>query len=199
MENKKAQPQKNKTPKKKRLSKKARRRRRVRIAIVTLPIVIVVLAAVALIGSAVLFRVEGFSLSGEGRYDGDEIVSASGIDIGDCLMWINLNKAEDRITKKLPYIETVTIKRKLPHTVSIEYKQAKVLYGVCVDGTWALTDTKYKVIELLDFEPENVSQKIKLPKAKTFEPGSVIAFEVKDGEESPLDTFGSMRSKRRAT
>lgn len=35
MENKKAQPQKNKTPKKKRLSKKARRRRRVRIAIVT--------------------------------------------------------------------------------------------------------------------------------------------------------------------
>ena len=78
-----------------------------------------------------LFRVEGFSLSGEGRYDGDEIVSASGIDIGDCLMWINLNKAEDRITKKLPYIETVTIKRKLPHTVSIEYKQAKVLYGVC--------------------------------------------------------------------
>ena len=85
MENKKAQPQKNKTPKKKRLSKKARRRRRVRIAIVTLPIVIVVLAVVALIGSAVLFRVEGFSLSGEGRYDGDEIVSASGIDIGDCL------------------------------------------------------------------------------------------------------------------
>ena len=69
MENKKAQPQKNKTPKKKRLSKKARRRRRVRIAIVTLPIVIVVLAAAALIGSAVLFRVEGFSLSGEGRYE----------------------------------------------------------------------------------------------------------------------------------
>ena len=41
--------------------------------------------------------------------------------------------------------------RDRPHTVSIEYKQAKVLYGVCVDGTWALTDTKYKVIELLDF------------------------------------------------
>lgn len=199
MENKKAQPQKNKTPKKKRLSKKARRRRRVRIAIVTLPVVIVVLAAVALIGSAVLFRVEGFSLSGEGRYDGDEIVSASGIDIGDCLMWINLNKAEDRITKKLPYIETVTIKRKLPHTVSIEYKQAKVLYGVCVDGTWALTDTKYKVIELLDSEPENVSQKIKLPKAKTFEPGSVIAFEVKDGEESPLDTYKNLLTEAEKT
>ena len=199
MENKKAQPQKNKTPKKKRLSKKARRRRRVRIAIVTLPIVIVVLAVVALIGSAVLFRVEGFSLSGEGRYDGNEIVSASGIDIGDCLMWINLSKAEDRITKKLPYIETVTIKRKLPHTVSIEYKQAKVFYGVCVDGTWALTDTKYKVIELLDSEHENVSQIIKFPKAKTFEPGSVLAFDVKDGEESPLDIYKNLMAEAEKT
>lgn len=199
MENKKTQPKKTQKPKKKRLSKKARRRRRVRIAIVTLPVVIVVLAIVALVGSAVLFRVEGFSLSGNGRYDGSEIVSASGIDIGDCLMWINLDKAEDRITKKLPYIETVTIKRKLPHTVSIEYKQAKVFYGVCVDGAWALTDTKYKVIELLDSEPENVSQKIKFPKAKTFEPGSVLAFEVKEGEESPLDTYKNLMSEAEKT
>lgn len=142
---------------------------------------IVVLAVAALIGSAVLFRVEGFSLGGEGRYSKDEIVNASGIDVGDCLMWINLNKAEDRITKTLPYIESVTIKRKLPHTVSIEYKQAKVFYGVCVDGTWALTDTKYKVVELLDSEPKTAAQKIKLPKAAVFEVGSVIGFDVKDG------------------
>ncbi len=74
-----------------------------------------------------------------------------------------------------------------------------MLYGVCVDGTWALTDTKYKVIELLDSEPENVSQKIKLPKAKTFEPGSVIAFEVKDGEESPLDTYKNLLTEAEKT
>lgn len=192
MENKKAQPKKTQMPKKKRLSKKARRRRRIRIAIVTLPVAAVVLAIVTLISSAVLFRVEGFSLSGDGRYDGYEIINASGIEVGDCLMWINLGKAEDSITKKLPYIEAVTIKRKLPHTVSIDYKQAEVFYGVCVDGTWALTDTKYKVVELLDAEPENVSQKIKFPKALTFEPGSVLAFEVEEGGESPLDTYKSL-------
>ena len=160
---------------------------------------IVVLAVAALIGSAVLFRVEGFSLGGEGRYSKDEIVNASGIDVGDCLMWINLNKAEDRITKTLPYIESVTIKRKLPHTVSIEYKQAKVFYGVCVDGTWALTDTKYKVVELLDSEPKTAAQKIKLPKAAVFEVGSVIGFDVKEGEESPLDTYKKLMAEAEKT
>lgn len=199
MENKKAQPKKTQMPKKKRLSKKARRRRRIRIAIVTLPVAAVVLAIVTLISSAVLFRVEGFSLSGDGRYDGYEIINASGIEVGDCLMWINLGKAEDSITKKLPYIEAVTIKRKLPHTVSIDYKQAEVFYGVCVDGTWALTDTKYKVVELLDAEPENVSQKIKFPKALTFEPGSVLAFEVEEGGESPLDTYKKLMAEAEKT
>lgn len=195
MGDKNRQQQKTQKPKKKKLSKKAKRGRRIRIAIVALPVVIVVLAVAALIGSAVLFRVEGFSLGGEGRYSKDEIVNASGIDVGDCLMWINLNKAEDRITKTLPYIESVTIKRKLPHTVSIEYKQAKVFYGVCIDGTWALTDTKYKVVELLDSEPKTAAQKIKLPKAAVFEVGSVIGFDVKDGEESPLDIYKKLMAE----
>lgn len=197
MGDKNRQQQKTQKPKKKKLSKKAKRGRRIRIAIVALPVVIVVLAVATLIGSAVLFRVEGFSLGDEGRYSKDEIVNASGIDAGDCLMWINLNKAEDRITKTLPYIESVTIKRKLPHTVSIEYKQAKVFYGVCIDGTWALTDTKYKVVEFLDSEPKTAAQKIKLPKAAVFEVGSVIGFDVKDGEESPLDTYKKLMAEAR--
>ena len=44
-----------------------------------------------------------------------------------------------------------------------------------------------------------MSQKIKLPKAKTFEPGSVIAFEVKDGEESPLDTYKNLLTEAEKT
>lgn len=162
--------------KKRRLSKKARRRRRIVKAIVISPIIIIILVLLFLIFGSIFFRVEGFSMSGSGKYEGYEIIAASGIDEGDSLMWINVKKSEKNILKKLPYIESVTIKRKFPHTVTVEYKQVETIYGVCVGDKWVLTDPSFKVLEILEAEPTKTAMLIKMPAASVCEPGSTLVF-----------------------
>ena len=51
----------------------------------------------------------------------------------------------------------------------------------------------------MDSEPKTAAQKIKLPKAAVFEVGSVIGFDVKDGEESPLDTYKKLMAEAEKT
>lgn len=176
--------------KKKRLSKKARRKRRIRIAIVFSPVVILVLLVTFLISSFTVFRVQSFDLKGSSRYTAEEIISASGIETGDSLMWAKIKKGEENIIKKLPYISSVTIKRKLPNTLSIEYKESKSFYGVYIGGVWVLTDTNFKVVDICGTdEPEGVAMKITFPENMAYELGQVIA---KKEEETQTDENGEV-------
>lgn len=163
-------------PKKRKLSKKARRKRRIRIAIVFSPVVIFVFLVAFLISSFTVFRVQSFDLKGSSRYTADEIIRASEIEKGDSLMWARIKKSEEKISQKLPYISSVTIKRKLPNTLSIEYKESKSFYGVCIGGVWVLTDTEFKVVEIRSVDrPSDVSMTVIFPENMTYKPGQVIA------------------------
>lgn len=182
--------------KKRRLSKKARRRRRIVKAIVISPIIIIILVLLFLIFGSIFFRVEDFSMSGSGKYESDEIIAASGIEEGDSLMWISVKKSEKSILKKLPYIESVTIKRRFPHTVTVEYKQVETIYGVCVGDKWVLTDPSFKVLEILEAKPEETAMLIKMPAASVCEPGSVLVFEEENANEAAGDESTAAQTEK---
>lgn len=161
---------------KKKLSKKARRKRRIRIAIVFSPVVIVVVLVAFLISSVTVFRVQSFDLKGSSRYTAEEIINASGVEKGDSLIWAKSKKGEESILQKLPYISSVTIKKRLPNTLSIEYKESEQLYGINIGGTWVLTDTKFKAVDICGTNaPEGVALRITFPENMAYELGKVIS------------------------
>jgi len=71
------------------------------------------------VGATVFFRVETVAVSGNSRYTEEDVVSASGIELGDNLYGLNKVKVSEQLRQQLPYVGEVTIRRALPSTIVI--------------------------------------------------------------------------------
>lgn len=81
----------------------------------------VLAVVVALTGGAtVFFRVETVAVTGNQRYTREEIVAASGIQMGDNLYALNKVSIGRKIRTQLPYVGELSIDRSLPSTIRIE-------------------------------------------------------------------------------
>lgn len=74
--------------------------------------------AVVLLLLVVFFRVDEFEVSGNVRYTAEEVAEASGVTVGDVLMGVSKTQSASRILAGLPYVETVTVSKRLPGTIS---------------------------------------------------------------------------------
>lgn len=68
-------------------------------------------------GATVFFRVESVVVTGNSRYTQEEVVAATGIELGDNLFHMNKYEIYDQVRQSLPYIEDVNIRRSLPNTI----------------------------------------------------------------------------------
>lgn len=187
MEQKKNQTAK-KAPQKKKMSSKSKWKRRGRIAVVCMPVVVVAVLLGLLLGATVFFKVESYSVSGTKKYTAEQVWQASGLKTGKSMFASDLDEAEENITVRLPYIESVSIKRKLPHTLTFTAVESKVSLAVQVNGEWMLLNSSGKVLEKLgeNEPPENV-MRLKIPETAKCELGHVLEFETKEDEPSPTE------------
>ena len=70
-------------------------------------------------GATVFFQVESIEISGNQRYTQEEVIQATGIQIGDNLFHLNKYAIYDQVEQNLPYIETIQIRRGLPSTIRV--------------------------------------------------------------------------------
>lgn len=106
-------------------SRNSRRRRRGRGlggALLRLPCLLA-LGAALYFGATVFFQVETVAVSGNSRYTQEQIVQAAGIQTGDNLFRMNKNRMIQDVLQKLPYIETLTIRRSYPNAVIIQVQE----------------------------------------------------------------------------
>ena len=86
----------------------------------------VVAVVVALtVGATVFFRVEQVTVSGNRRYTEEEIIAASGIELGDNLYSLNIRTT-------LPYIGEMSINRVLPSTIVIRVDEWEAVAQIAV-------------------------------------------------------------------
>ena len=112
-------------------------------------VVAVVLAFV--VGVSVFFKVESVVVHGTNQYTANDILEASGIEIGDNLLTFSRARAGGKIIGTLPYVEKVRFGIKLPGTVNIEITEVEVGYAVeDAQGDWWLVSSAGKVLEKLD-------------------------------------------------
>ncbi len=102
-------------------ARRNRRRRRNRGLLGPLFKVLFVAAVVVALtfGVTVFFEVETVTVNGTARYTPEQVVEASGLQIGDNLYRFNKNHISSRILQSLPYVEGVNINRKPPSTIVI--------------------------------------------------------------------------------
>ena len=104
-----------------RRSSRSRTRRRNRGRFGPLFKLLCVLAVIVALtgGATVFFRVETVMVTGSQRYTQEEIIAASGIQVGDNLYALNKVRIDRNIRTQLPYVGELSINRALPSTIVI--------------------------------------------------------------------------------
>lgn len=105
------------------------------------------IAAAIVAACVIFFRVEDTLVSGNSRYSAQEIIDLSGIKQGDNLISIRTGKVSRRLRTGLPYIQSVTVKKLLPDTVSISVTEATAAAAVESGETWWLIGSDGKLLE----------------------------------------------------
>ena len=103
------------------------------------PLAFLLICAALVFAVSVFFRVSGLEVEGNALYTPEEIITASGIEKGDNLFFINQFTAISRIYSKLPYVEKAAINRSLPNRVTIVIVESRAIACVNTEqGAWAI-------------------------------------------------------------
>lgn len=151
-----------------------RRRKRALLCFYLFTFFAVVGAAVVL-SLTVLFKIESIQVSGTTRYSAEEIIGASGLKTGENLFLAGTKQAARNITQKLPYLDTVSISRKIPAKIVIAVQEAKPAGAMAFEGKYALVTGDGKVMETADQVPQNCPV-IKGTKLSSVSAGKAAAF-----------------------
>lgn len=128
-----------------------RRKSRHHSTMIYTPLAAVLVLIIVIFGVSVFFRVTTIEVTGSSRYTADEIIAASGLQVGDNLFLINSDAAALRITTSKPYIAEVWIEHRIPDVAIINVKES-VAFAVIADGAdyWKI-DATGRILEHTDF------------------------------------------------
>ncbi|HNX13890.1 MAG TPA: FtsQ-type POTRA domain-containing protein [Oscillospiraceae bacterium] len=125
-----------------------KRRRRGKRGLYAVPIFLIAVIVGTVLCSTVFFKIETITVKGNTRYTSDQIIAASGIELGDNLIRLKKNKVIYGIAANLEYAETITLKKQLPGevviTVSEPAQTAIVTLGA---SNYVLISGKGRILE----------------------------------------------------
>ena len=131
------------------------------------PLSFLLVCVAVVFGMGVFFRVQTIEVEGAEGYTPEEIIEASGIDIGDNLFFINRASAATRIYSRLPRVEVANVETSLPNRLTIHVRESYALAYVEWQGTfWVVTgnckllqtatpDELTGLIQVLNISPED--------------------------------------------
>lgn len=119
---------------------------RKRLVMQLLTVAAVVLAIA--IGTSVFFKVDTVVVSGAEKYSPETVAQASGVQVGDSLLFFGRGATARRIKTALPYVGNVRFEVSLPGTVNIIIEEKALSYSVCAsDGSWWKITSDGMVVE----------------------------------------------------
>lgn len=128
--------------------KKAKRRRR--RSLLYTPAAVLLIFVTVILGVSVFFRISDIEIKGAQKYSSQQIISSSGIKIGDNLVFIDKDAVARNINQNLPYLNDVIIEKVIPDKIIITVTESQPIAVVRVNGEWWVIDQKAKVLEKTD-------------------------------------------------
>ncbi|MBO4693373.1 MAG: FtsQ-type POTRA domain-containing protein [Clostridia bacterium] len=151
--------------------KKIRRKRLVILALFLISTGIIVFAVLLKVK---LFPIKSISAKGSSVYKSEEIIYASGIAEKSPIMGFSKSLVEKRITKKLPFIESVKITRNFPDAVSLKVSDANECYLFRSGKDYYTVSEKGKVLKKSVYPTDGLIEV--LSKDTLLKTGEKIAF-----------------------
>lgn len=167
-----------------RTSAQARRRRAVRRRrhmILFRVFCCVLVCVVAIFATTVFFRVSRIDVTGDTRYDIQQLIATSGVGEGDNMFFLDSDHIAQTLNQTYPYLNEVRVHKKMPSTVEIEVSDRTPVVSVPSSNEYLLIDSAGKVLD-----------SVNVPQAET----AVIAGVTADGLNVG-DTIGEDREKLR--
>ena len=110
---------------------------------------------------ALFLKIENIKVVGNERYSEEQIVTSSGIEIGQNLYAINKKSAKGFIMSDYPYINEVVIRRTLPSTLTFRITEEIPIYYTEICGEYFVLSSTLRVLEKADENP-NLDREDKL-------------------------------------
>ncbi len=130
-----------------RRTRRKRRNNRGRFAVLYRLLAFVVICGAIVAALALFFKVEHFEVEGSTRYTQEEVVAASGLNMGDNLFLMDKYEVANRIRSALNYVETVRITRSLPSTLHIAITECRFTVAVEQNGELWLVSGNGKIVD----------------------------------------------------
>lgn len=128
--------------------RRVRQRNRRKTAVFNSVIFMVLMVGLVALCVEIFFNVKKIEVKGTHQYSANQVISMCSFAKGDNILLVDADGSEKTITQKLPYIESCTIKRKLPATIVVNVTEAEILGVAETSATsWALISTKGKILD----------------------------------------------------
>lgn len=125
----------------------SRRRRRGRFGGLYRFLAVLAVIAAVVAACVIFFRINSVTVQGNSRYTAEEVVEASGVKTGDNLMALSKSQIASAIRLRLPYVESVSMRRRLPDGLEITVRERVAAASVeSGSGPW-LISSQGKVLE----------------------------------------------------
>lgn len=106
------------------------------------PLSFVIICAAMIFGMSVFFRISEIEVTGANIYTPEEIIEASGVQERDNLFFINRSAAVARVLKRLPYVDSVRVNRRLPNKLSLDVTESVAIgYFLMEHDAWIVDNT----------------------------------------------------------
>ena len=129
------------------VDQRRRRRRTGRQALHYLLILAVAAAIMAALSLTVFFKIETVEVTGLTKYAAEEVIQASGVQVGQNLFRVSEKKVNGLLTQQFPYIQEVTLKRSYPARLTLEVTQAQPLGAALTAAGYVLIGNNGRILE----------------------------------------------------
>ncbi|MBQ0038267.1 MAG: FtsQ-type POTRA domain-containing protein [Clostridiales bacterium] len=172
-----------------------RRRKKGRFAALYKVLAFLAICGAIVVAMALFFKADEIKITGNDHYTAEEVLKASGIKTGDNLYLLNKFEVAERIRSRLPYVESVQIRRRLPDTLTIAISECPNAMGVEQDGKlWVLCGTG-RVVDMLDAKAKSKHSMITGIKLKNPKVGKIIVGEDEKVTEELLEILHLLNEK----
>ena len=114
-------------------------------AIVIIAIVFALISVILVVRS--FMRVSEIDVTGYSSYSSEDIITATGIKMGDKLYSIDKSEIARNIMRDCPYVSSVNVKFRFPNTVKIDLECYTAVWYVEIEGDFYSLDAELRVLE----------------------------------------------------
>ena len=116
-------------------------------------ICVLLVIALAIYGLSVFMKIMVIEVEGSLTYSAEEVIKASGIDVGHNLLFLNTANAAGNILAAMPFISEVNITRLPPDSLRIEVAESTAIAVISYRSDHLVIDSSSKVLKITGTMP----------------------------------------------